>query len=185
MRQNTLEMKLWGQDGGQVGSVVGGQNELGVKVENGKSYMRQGANAEWKENSSISTDGIAPNGDFMSFLRAVRNVRAYEQETKAGLTFVRYTFEIDGPTFAAFVRDQMQAALQAKGELVPGTHLDVPARYSQMTGDGELWVRVGGADDGLPLRQILNLNFPDAARQQPARADQDQLRESSRHQQSD
>ncbi len=159
VRQNSLEMKLWSQDG----SVAGGQNGLGVKVENGKSFMRQGT-GQWKENPAISTDGIAPNGDFMSFLRAVRNVEAHEPETKAGIAFTRYTFEIDGPAFASFVRDQMEDAMRAKGELAIGTHLDVPTYYSQMTGDGELWVRSGGTnspDAGLPLRQILNLNFPD------------------------
>src|SRR5690606_13277554 len=44
-----------------------------------------------------------------------------------------------------------------KGELPPGMRLAAADYYRQMSGDGELWVR----EDGLPLRQILNLTFPE------------------------
>ena len=62
VRENALEMKLWSQGG----SIVGNADGLSVKVENGKSYMRQGSTGEWKANDQIALDGIAPQGDFMS-----------------------------------------------------------------------------------------------------------------------
>jgi len=159
VRQNSLELQLW-TNSGSVGT-PNNADSIGVKVEEGKAYLRQGATGEWKENKDFSLDGLAPNGDFMAFLHAMRDVQAHPPETKAGISFTRYSFQIDGPVFATFMRDQMEAAMRAKGELVPGTHLDIPERYTKMTGDGEMWLHTGGPSDGLPLRQIINLNFPD------------------------
>ena len=51
----------------------------------------------------------------------------------------------------------METALKAKGELPPGLHLNSPSYYRDMIGSGELWVR----EDGLPLRQTLDLHFPE------------------------
>ena len=84
-------------------------------------------------------------------------MQAHEPETRAGVNLTRYSFTIDGPTFAAYMRDQTEQALRAKGELPTDIHLDLSAYYREMTGDGELWV----GENGLPLRQILNLNFPE------------------------
>ena len=163
LRQNALEMQLWSQGGSVSQADIRAEDRPGavsIKVENGKTYRRQ-ASGTWTEDSSFSTDGIAPQGDFLAFLKAVNNATVHEPETRAGLTFQRYTFEIDGPAFALMVRDQMEASLRQKGELPPGTQLTVPSYYREMTGDGELWVHVGGANDGLPLRQILTLSFPE------------------------
>src|SRR5262249_37212388 len=41
--------------------------------------------------------------------------------------------------------------------LPPDSNLTVSQYYRDMTGDGELWV----AENGLPVRQILNLTFPE------------------------
>ena len=72
------------------------------------------------------------------------------------------SFTIDGPAFAFYVRDRMEEALRARGELPAGMHLDVPSHYRKMKGTGELWV----GSNGLPLRQILNLQMPDQKEQQ-------------------
>lgn len=72
------------------------------------------------------------------------------EETSHGLAYTRYTFTIDGLTFARYSRDQMQQAMRARGDSPATMQLEVSADHAQMTGDGELWV---GAD-GLPLRQI-------------------------------
>jgi hypothetical protein len=156
LRAATLEMRLW-SDGGSVGLPESGQ---ALKVENGQTFVRQGANA-WQA-SEGQIDGLAPGGDFLSYLAAVRDVRALPPETRgpAGreIAFTRYAFTVDGPTFALFVRDQMAAAMRAKGQIPPpGVEFSVPAYYRDMTGTGELWVR----SDGLPLRQILDLRFPE------------------------
>ncbi|MFN8489011.1 MAG: LamG-like jellyroll fold domain-containing protein [Caldilineaceae bacterium] len=152
IRKNQLEMHLW-SDGG---SVLQSESGVAVKVENGKTFVRQGANGQWRENADVSGT-LAPQGDFMAYLQAVRHVKANAPETRAGLQLTRYSFTVDGPAFAAYLRDQMEAAMRAKGELPNGVNLDVPAYYQGMTGDGELWI---GAN-GLPLRQILNLDFPE------------------------
>ena len=49
-------------------------------------------------------------GDFMAFLSGAKNIVNTGSETRAGIAFTRYTFDIDGPGFGSFVRDQLQAA---------------------------------------------------------------------------
>src|SRR4051812_25281330 len=63
------------------------------------------ATGDWQETGSLTT-GIAPQGDFMAYLSAVRGVQAHAPETHAGIRLTRYSFTVDGPAFAAFVRDQ-------------------------------------------------------------------------------
>ena len=151
LRNARLEMQLWSQEG----SLLDDASALAVRVENGNTFVRQGG-GEWRQSDDMS-GAIAPQGDFMAYLAAVRNVTAGEPESRAGVTFTRYRFELDGPIFAAYVRDQIEAAMRQKGELPPGLHIDLPAYYRDMTGGGELWVR----ENGLPLRQVLDLRFPE------------------------
>ncbi len=146
-----LEFQLWTEGG----SVHAPESGLSVRAADGKSYTRQGTD-DWQESSSFSDD-IAPAGDFMAYLAAARDITAHEPETRAGITFTRYSFQIDGPTFAAFARNQMEAAMRARGELPNGVQFEVSSYYHDMTGNGELWVR----ENGLPLRQILNIRFPE------------------------
>ena len=47
--------------------------------------------------------------------------------------------------------------MRSKGELPAGMNLSVSDYYRKMVGSGELWV----AENGLPLRQILTLQFPE------------------------
>ncbi len=65
------------------------------------------------------------------------------------------------------MRDQLEQYLTEKGELPPGASLDLPKTYAKMTGEGELWVSA----DGLPLRQILRLQFPPGQDDQESRAE--------------
>ena len=146
-----LEMQLWSE----AGSVLQAESGVAVRVEEGKTFVRKGAGA-WQSSDDIAA-GFAPQGDFMAYLIAVRALQQHPTETLAGITFTRYTFQIDGPTFASYTRDRMEEVMRQKGELPSGLHLELPAYYRDMTGDGELWVR----QDGNPLRQVLNLNFPE------------------------
>ncbi|MFN8440673.1 MAG: LamG-like jellyroll fold domain-containing protein [Caldilineaceae bacterium] len=155
LRAQRLEMQLWSAGG----SVLQAESGVAIKVEQGRTWMRRGA-GDWQAAEGYA-DGLAPQGDFLTYLHAMRAVQAHAAEQRAGIELTRYSFTIDGPTFAAYMRDQMEAALRAKGELPTGVSLDPPSYYQQMTGDGELWV---GAN-GLPLRQILNLNFPEQREQ--------------------
>lgn len=151
--RHALDMHLWSDSG----SLVHADSGIAVRVADGKTMIRRG-DEPWQESDGL-TEALAPQGDLMAYMAAVRDVTSHGSETRAGLTFTRYSFTIDGPTFAGYMRDQLEAAMRRKGELPLEAHLDVPAYYAQMTGDGELWVRT----DGLPLRQILDLRFPEQA----------------------
>lgn len=156
LRANRLEMQLLTESG----SLLQAKSGTAIKLEHGKSYVRQGA-GDWQPNDAVALDSFAPQGDFTSFLAAVRNVQTQAPETRGPadqrITFSRYTFEIDGQRLASTIHDQMEAAMHASGELPPTMHLDASPVLRDMRGQGELWV---GAN-GLPLRQILHLQFPE------------------------
>ncbi|MFZ0548917.1 MAG: hypothetical protein WAM60_25945, partial [Candidatus Promineifilaceae bacterium] len=157
LTDESLMLTVWSGGGSALAPETGQQ----VKVENGEAFARQG-NGPWESIDDFS-DMFAPGGDFMTFLVAAENVTrgSWErQETPAGkVTFLRYTFEINGRLFAEFMREQLTEQLNAKGELPPGMSLDVPKAYVGMTGQGEVWV----SEDGLPIRQILDIQFPETA----------------------
>ncbi len=151
LRAAKLELTLW--SGG--GSVLQAESGVALRSEGGKTFARRGA-GEWEEVENF-TDSMAPQGDFLGYLAAIRNVTNGGAETRNGVSFTRYTFAIDGPAFAAYMHEQLVATMRAKGELPASVQLEAPAYYRDMTGSGELWV----GEDGLPLRQILDLNFPE------------------------
>ena len=145
-----MHMTLW-PDGGSVLDLASG---VEMKVENGKAFGRRGHGA-WQETGSV-TEWRAPEGDSLAFLTAARQVRNQGADIRAGISFTRFTFEVDGPRFGAYVRDQMAARMTAQGELPPGVQLGLPETHAKMTGTGELWVD----SDGLLLRQALYLAMP-------------------------
>ncbi|MFN8487403.1 MAG: LamG-like jellyroll fold domain-containing protein [Caldilineaceae bacterium] len=152
LRQRSMEMQLW-SDGG---SVLQHSSGLGIKISNGKTFVRQ-AQGDWQEKPDFSVDSLAPQGDFMAYLVALRSVKANAPEQRNGVHFTRYSFTIDGSAFARYVHDQMEQVMRAKGELPADMNLETPRYYQEMTGDGELWV----GTNGLPLRQVLHLQFPE------------------------
>lgn len=154
LREQSMELSLWSDSLANGGSVLIPESGLAVRVANGKTQIRNGS-GPWEESNPF-TDAYAPQGDFLAWLAAMRDVTRVGEESSHGLSYTRYTFTLDGLAFARHSRDQMQQAMHARGDLPPTMQLDVSAYHAQMTGDGELWV---GAD-GLPLRQILNLHFP-------------------------
>ena len=145
-----LRSDAW-QDGGSVLIPTSG---IEIEMADGQTRARQGQ-GEWEPLAGF-TDSFAPQGDFLSFLIASGDVQAHEPETRNGFSFTRYSFTIDGESFAAHARDQMQAEMMRRGELPPNTRLEASPVYAGMTGTGELWI----GEEGLPLRQILNLRFP-------------------------
>jgi hypothetical protein len=150
LRAQQMAFTLWTEGG----SVLQAESGVSVRTEDGKTYARRGA-GEWEVVDDM-TGAIAPQGDFLGYLAAIRAVAAQPGEARGGIAFTRYTFEIDSPRFAEHMHEQMTAALHARGELPPGLQLEVPAYFRDMVGSGELWV----GNDGLPLRQILTLQFP-------------------------
>lgn len=150
LKAEKMELTLWSDEGGVLNAASG----LSIRSEGGKNFARRGE-GEWQEIDDF-TGSIAPQGDFMSYLAAVKDVQPQPAESRGGIRFTRYTFTIDSPRFAAYMRQQMETALRARGELPPSLRLDAPAYLRDMVGSGELWV----GEDGLPLRQILTLQFP-------------------------
>ena len=114
-----LEFRLWSDSG----SLLQAASSLAVRVAEGKTYTQQNGGA-WQESTDF-TQAIAPAGDFMSYLVAARDVTDLGRETRAGLTFTRYAFRIDGPTFALAVRQQIDAAMRQKGDVPPGVTLSL------------------------------------------------------------
>ena len=151
LRNQTLELTLWNQGG----SVLNAESGVSLRTAGGKTYARRGQ-GEWQE-TDTQLDTFAPQGDFLGYLAAIRNISPGQSETRNDITFTRYTFELNGPAFADIMHEQLTTALRAKGELPAGVQLEPSAYYQAMTGSGELWV---GAN-GLPLRQILHLRFPE------------------------
>ncbi|NUM44642.1 MAG: hypothetical protein HUU38_08030, partial [Anaerolineales bacterium] len=151
----TMQLALWSEGG----NLTDTNSATQVKVEGNKAFAQRG-DQSWQEISDF-TGAFAPDGDFLGYLSAARNITRAGYESRAGITFTRYTFEVDGPMFAAFVRDQLERQLSEQGKLPPGINLDLPEAYTNMTGEGELWIRT----DGLPLRQIITAHFPAQGKQ--------------------
>ncbi|RME48828.1 MAG: hypothetical protein D6796_05755, partial [Caldilineae bacterium] len=151
-----LAMKLWSGGGG----VLNDADALQMRVANGKTYGRAG-NGDWREiDNHNGLAGlprlVAPGNDVLGYLATVKEVRNLGTETRMGVTFTRYGFQVDGPAFAERMRAQLEEALRRNGRLPLGLRLDVSRLYANMTGSGEIWL----GQDGLPLRQIIHLQFP-------------------------
>ena len=151
----TMQLTLWTEGG----NILDAHSGLEVKVEDERVLARQGS-GDWQEINNF-TGLFAPDGDFMAFLSAAKEIASHGSETRAGVPFSRYTFQVDGPGYAAYLRNQLEREMAAKGELPPGISLDLPRQYVDMTGTGELWL----SQDGLPLRQLIHLSFPPSADQ--------------------
>jgi len=156
LRDRKLDMTLWSQGG----SVVDATSGVQVRVEGDHAEVRQG-DQPWQPVGDF-TGLFAPESDFMTYLVAARDVADHGPDSRGGLSFSRYGFTIDGPAYAAYVRDQMQHQMELKGDLPPGGRLELPRQYAEMTGSGELWVSL----DGLPLRQMLHLQLPGQDKEQ-------------------
>ncbi|MCP4129015.1 MAG: hypothetical protein GY753_18440, partial [Gammaproteobacteria bacterium] len=120
-----------------------------------KAYV--GYQGKWQEVED-PLGGVAPGGDTLGYLVAARDVAEVETVvTTAEGKFRRYTFTLDGDRYAEYQRDRMQHMLS--GRLPQGTELKKNPQLVAMSGEGELWLDA----EGLPRRQILNLNMPEAS----------------------
>ena len=123
------------------------------------------AGAEWKEVEDFSSS-FAPDNDPLAFLGGIKNVRKIlaEERPNGGaqensLTFQvsRFTFDLDGPTFATYMRDRLEQQLRDRGELPLNVTIEAPESFRKMMGSGELWVDA----QGFPLRLAMHLAFPE------------------------
>jgi hypothetical protein len=161
LRQESMDFRLWQQGG----SLQTGDGSLEIRIADGKTFTRHSGQA-WQEASGNMTGMFAPGGDFLSYLKGVRNIieQGTEQHTLPTgeiLQTTRYTFDLNGPVLAEHMKGLFEEEMARRGELPPGLSLDTPEMYAKMVGTGELWV----TPNGLPLRQILRVQFPDEDQQ--------------------
>ncbi len=153
----SLLLTMW--SGG--GSVLLPETGLQVKVQEGTAHARQGAQP-WAPIDDFS-GMFAPGGDFMAYLAAADNVVRGDPERRSTalgeISFVRYSFDVNGRRFAEYMREQMTQQLTATGELPPVVQVGVSKVYAGMSGRGELWV----GENGMPIHQAFDLQFPDRA----------------------
>lgn len=153
----TMQLKLWSQDG----NIVGALGALEMKMEGGVTYSR--GNGEAWQIVEASNDLFAPGGDPLSFLNAAVNITHLGSEQGAPVRYTRYRYTLDGPAFASYMHKKLTRDLTQKGELPPGVTLAPSPIYAQMVGEGELWIDEAS---GLPLRQIIDLQFPPTGNEQ-------------------
>ena len=139
------------------GSLATDDAALAVRVADGVTSQRV-RGGEWTP-ADESASLLAPNGNYLSYLLAARDVAPIGTEVRGGRTITRYRFGIDGPRFATMVAEQAADALRARGGLAPGSQVLPAVQFRDMAGSGELWVDAGG----LPVRQVLQLRFPEQA----------------------
>ncbi len=159
----SMRMSLWKEGG----SVMTRQDGVELRIEDDQAYGRQ-IGGTWQEVddglASHATGAFAPGKDLMAYLAGARSVEKLSTETRrlvapggdVHLTVTRYSFELDGRAFARHLRDQLESALRARGELPLGLTLDAPRRYLDTSGEGEVWID----ERGLPVRLSVHLAYP-------------------------
>jgi len=159
----SFQLRLW--RGG--GSAAAPETALQLEVDGDQARARQGL-GPWQPMGDAG-EAFAPGGDFLAYLAAARDVRRHAEEARTTplgtRAFTRYTFQVDGPRYARFMRQRLTERLARRGELPPGATAALPEAYAGMRGTGELWV----GTDGLPIRQVLDLRLPDPATGQAVR----------------
>lgn len=142
-----------------------------IKIEDGHGYGRLSEADAWTE-VELATDLFTPNSNPMGFLNAAENVQVVagplaDDTFPAALlpvsltsNITRYQFDVNGQKYAVAIRDQLEEQLIRSGELPPGVTLQLAQNYVDMTGRGEIWVYKGADGRELPMRQIVQLEFP-------------------------
>lgn len=135
---------------------------VSVRAEGNHAYQRRnepGGSGTWEEIDNVA-NAFAPGGDPLGFLAGIKNVQVGETrmigiaDTERQAT--QYLFDLDGPVYAAYLRDQMEQLLHERGRLPAGLRLSTSAVYARMDGSGELWID----GEGLPLRLVVHLDLP-------------------------
>ncbi|MGC9400243.1 MAG: LamG-like jellyroll fold domain-containing protein [Anaerolineae bacterium] len=156
-----LHLTLWDHEG----SAFNPQDAVEVRIAGDKAEGRV-AGGPWQAIPEFS-DAFAPGRDLMGYLAGMRNVRdlgveTRELETNAGrqaAAYHRYAFEVDGPDFAAYMRDQMERHLIEHGKLPAGMSLSLSDTYLDLTGEGEVWLD----SQGLPRRIHMHMVYPEVS----------------------
>ena len=144
--QRTFDMTLW-KDGG---SLLNPRDGVEVRIEGDRAQGRA-VGGTWQTIDDFS-GAFAPANDLLAYLVGATNIQQAESDS-ANAHFV---FDVDGPAFATYIRDQMENHLRETGELPAGLSLSTSDTYRAMTGVGEVWLDARG----LPLRLTIHLDYP-------------------------
>jgi type II secretory pathway pseudopilin PulG len=161
---HSLEMRLWQGSG----SVARPESALEMRIEGDRAWGRQ-PGGTWEEIPDVS-GSFAPGNDLMAYLAGVKNVKREDvKRENTDVTFYvsRFTFDVDGPAFALYLRDQLENYLRERGELPLNLTLDSSRVYQETTGQGEVWLD----EQGLPLRLIVHLAYPEEKNGERVEAD--------------
>jgi hypothetical protein len=158
LAEHQMEFNLNAQGGSPLDTRSGTQ----IKIDGDHAYSRQGEQA-WQEIDDF-TGSFAPQSDFMAFLSGAKDIRLAEPGSdSAGVPGVtQYNFEVDGRGFAAYLQERLIEQLTTQGKLPVGVEVSLNEQLASLSGTGEIWIRA----DGLPMRQVLHLQFPPTSQEQ-------------------
>ena len=139
----------------------GRSQSLALLRDGAQSFMLQDGQLQPVEDVlSLAT----PSNDLLGYLSAAQNVTAISPP-EGHPELARYSFDLSGVHFEAYVRQQTEAALRAEPGAPEGLALRPSPSLQRMSGHGELWVNAGG----LPVRQVLDVEMPEVNAQYSAR----------------
>ena len=148
--ERSLTMAMW--NGG--GSTLNRNDGVELRIEDDHGYSRV-SGGEWQEVDDLS-NAFAPGKDLMAYLAGAKNVKRENADSSLTDPISCFTFDVDGPTFARYMRDQLERHLTDKGELPAGLSLDTSDVYRAVTGQGKVWLD----ERGLPMRLSVHIVYP-------------------------
>jgi hypothetical protein len=134
--------------------VLNSRDGVEVRVEGEQSYGRA-IGGEWQTIDNFA-DAFAPGNDLMAYLAGASNLQRVAAERSAASSYTGYSFDVDGPAFATYLRNQLERDLAQKGTLPAGLSLDSSNIYRGITGQGQVWID----ERGLPLRLTVHVVYP-------------------------
>jgi hypothetical protein len=137
------------------GNLLSRRDSFEIRIEGDQTYGRK-PGGEWQEIQDVS-GAFAPAGDLLAYLAGAKNIQVIETGKTGSID--RYAYDVDGPAFAAYVRDQLEQHLVEDGKLPPSIRLESADLYRDVKGEGEVWLTT----DGLPARLAVDLTYPPEA----------------------
>ncbi len=147
LQKKSMEISLW-----QSGQSTSPENATQVRVDGDQAYGRTSSLGEWEPIDNF-TGSFAPASDLLAYLHGARN---FQEVTPLNVSYRQFTFDVDGPAFAEYIRTQMEAELRRAGKLPLGLTLDASEEYRAMLGSGEIWLN----ENGLPQHMQMDIQFP-------------------------
>ncbi len=151
LKAQSLYLTLWQNGASALPAQANSDQALEIRVVKGAAEGRTGS-GEWQPIEDVS-GSFAPGQNPLAYLSGARDIRETAGESGAGRHF---SFQLDGPALADFMRQQLENELRRTGRLPASLNLDVTNLYRSAAGQGELWL----SGDGLPQRLDLQIAFP-------------------------